>query len=142
MSTLLKLARNFEQKVAYSTFDAVLASMKQFANGAIIATKHLLSKPRYTKSTGLAAINAKMPALVSALQSTNMGNATEMLPKMKNIIEEMSFYTLHANIGTGYDPMTNIREDGYSAPSYYINVLFVLFEKLDQSVKHILTEAM
>jgi hypothetical protein len=134
MSPLLKSARAFEQKVAASNFDTILNQMKQYAAGALIATKHLLSKPKYHRSTGLLTLEGQLPILTSLLQETNIGNAQRNLPRIEEVIGGMAFHTSQANTGTGYDPLTAAREEGYSAPSYYIEVLDNLSNKLTQSI--------
>jgi hypothetical protein len=134
MQLLFKSARLFEQKVAAANFDAILGQMRQYAAGALTATKHLLSKPKYHRSPGLLTIEGQIPILTSLLQSTNTENAYRTLPKIEELIGGLVFYTSPANKSMGYDPLTTAREEGYSAPSYFIGALAKLNDALKKSI--------
>jgi hypothetical protein len=49
---------------------------------------------------------------------------------LETALEGMSFYTAPGNSGTGHDPITDISEGGYTAPSYYVSSLQNLFDSL------------
>lgn len=134
-----KLAQSFydrivsaQQNQSEQYSNAIVQKMQNLANGCILATNHLLSNPKYKRSAGLLVLKDKMPQILSMLSSFSFKDDNSFYDDLKAVFEAISFYTTPANSGTGYDPITAIRDAGYTAPAYYVNSLFQLFNKLNQ----------
>lgn len=130
--SLFKLAKTFEIKVADINMIGTLKQMLSLSNNCIVVTKHLLSFPKYQKSEGLQAIQSQIPNVIKVLQNAiNFSSFDGVKEKLNDTLSNISFYTSKGNTGTGYDPITSVREQGYTAPSYYVEML----EKLNSSLK-------
>lgn len=126
---ILIAAQAFQNQV--SNLAIIIPRMIGLAKGAVIATNHLLALPRYQKSSGLQSIAAQLPNLISELQRINTNSVLpQTIGNIKNLLSRMAFYTSKNNAGTGYDMLTDVRESGYSAPSYYVNTMIRLFDTL------------
>ena len=128
-SDLLKAAQAFQNKA--NNIAVILPQVIGLAKGAVIATNHLLSLPKYQKSAGLQTIATELPTLQQELQRLNTNRSLpQTVASIKNHLSRMAFYTSKSNVGTGYDPITDARDGGYSAPSYFINTMIRLFDTL------------
>lgn len=128
-----QLATLAQQNKASQYTDSVIQQMVGLANGGIVATKHLLSLPQYRHSTGLSAMKEKLPQVVQMLNSYGPSSGDAFFSSLGTILDGISFYTSKGNAGTGYDPITAISDQGYTAPAYYVSTLLGLMEKLKAS---------
>lgn len=134
---LTKLAESYhltaiaqQQQKLEQYFATVNQNIAGLATGLVTAITHLLSKPKYRSSTTLKHIKEIGEKLVSAAKSANIGNAVSYLHQYNELIGSLTFYASSANSSTGYDPIVNTREDGYTDPAYYIENIDTLNRQL------------
>ena len=134
---VLKLAQTFYNRAVYAQQEqsqqyaiALAKKMQGLADGGAAATKHLLANPKYRHSPGLSALSQKFPEMSAALQAYNYEYPQITHDALKTALDSVGFYTQKNNAGTGYDPITAVSEEGYTAPSYYVDNLSQLNEKL------------
>lgn len=139
IKNIIKLAQAFYDRAVYAQQNqskqyatALAKKMEGLANGGIVATNHLLAFPQYRNSPGLNAMKNNLPQIVTTLNSFNYDSVDdEYYSSLQNMLGALSFFTNKNNTGTGYDPITEVRDQGYTAPSYYINHLSELNKTLD-----------
>jgi hypothetical protein len=140
---VLKLAQTFHNRAIFAQQEqsqqyanAIIQKMIGLANGGAAATNHLLSIDKYRHSTGLSALKQKFPEVAQRLGSFNHAATEASIQAIGTMLDGMNFYTGKGNAGTGYDPITSVSDGGYTAPSYYVENLLLLTEKLKTALQH------
>lgn len=139
---LTKLAESYHLKAVAQQqqkldqyFTTVSQNIAELATSLVASVKHLLSKPKYQASINLRTIKDSANRLASLANNAVAENADNTLKQYNDLIGGMTFYASSNNAGTGYDPITNIREDGYTEPAYYINNIDTLYRQLQNKYK-------
>lgn len=121
---ILKLASSFELQAdaqiankAQNLFSYLKNNILTYTNGALSAAKYLLNQPKYKSSQGLNAIKRDLPNLINTLKGLTAANIGFTLQTAKGQLENLLFYTARSNAGTGYDPITSVKMDGFSSPA-------------------------
>lgn len=129
---ILKLADSFYLAVLSQDnrgAKAIVQQMQGLTNGAIVAVNHMLTFPQYKRSPGLLTLKNMLPKILTTINSFKTVN-DYFTNSLDNLLGSASFYTAKGNAGTGKDPITSVRVEGYSAPGYYIDTLIQLNDQL------------
>lgn len=137
INTLLKTAEAFHfravyaqqaQAAQYASF--VIRKMQALVSPALASVNHLLAIPQYQRSDGLQALKSQLPAVAQKLSSFTPSSGEDFYTSLESMISGLDYFTNKANAGTGHDAATIATVGGYTPPSYYVNALTNLFERI------------
>jgi|SRR5579859_716440 len=114
-----------QQNQNFSIINQIIA----LANGAKASIKHLKSLSKYKNLNNLSIILQQFEEFYQLLIN-NQNNISSYLNKLKEILNNINFYTSPGNAGTGFDSVTTIKSEGYTPINYYVENLRKLINLL------------
>jgi hypothetical protein len=111
-------------------FDTVIKQIASYAHSGLVSTKHLISKPGYTNSTGLKEFLQVLPEIQKICSEAKIEWADQTLSRLGSYIGRAAFFASSGNAGTGYDSLTAAKVDQYTPPNWYINQIDSLHRSL------------
>lgn len=111
-------------------FDTVMKQIASYAHACLTSTKHLISKPEHANSTGLKELLQVAPEIQTVCSQAKFEYADQALNSLNTFIGRGSFFSSTGNAGTGYDPSTSAKVEGYTPPGWYMNQMNTLYHSL------------
>jgi len=129
---IMKMADCYYKSAEDQYFSSMVKRIATYASSGLLSVKNLMAKPKYAKSPGLQAIQSKLPLLIGLCNQINTQETMNFIQRAGEIVGEMSFYTSRGNAGTGLDPVTLVKDGGYTPPAWYVDTINGMVQNLKQ----------
>jgi hypothetical protein len=123
-----------EAQFAYF-FNSLMKRIARLAEGCIASSQHLLSYQQYSNSEGLKNISIQMPKVMNIARAASVDYAKQSADSISNLVGGLTFYTRSSGAGMGKDSLTNQSVDNVTPPSYYVNTINILINKIQSKLK-------
>lgn len=132
INQITKMADSFYKAAEDQYFSSEVKRIESFAIWGLASVKNLMAKPKYSKSPGLQLLQTKLPVLAGLCNQVTSQETMNFIQRAGELVGEMSFYTSRSNAGTGLDPVTLVKDGGYTPPAWYIDTINGILTNLKQ----------